>query len=480
VHAERSSTPSVPRPAILGWLVGVELVCLAGFTGFLLVGQADLGFALLVVPVQIVVLGVLARDSYMLLVFLAALLPLAGLELLPHVYQRFILYPGIVLLLGFFRLSRFVEGETRIRVGLAKSERIAFLLLAISVVAAAANATLHGWGSKHLVVFTIFALEVLAVAYFFAVVPRTLQQVSRLFYIVAATLLLTVIIMTVLPDAVGEGGTLGGKVIVTPFGIANLNAFATVLAGVTAVLIGLALEERRFGVRLALAVLIVLFVAALLFTRSRGAWLGFGIAFLYIVLRVRSFRLTAIVAAGVLVLLSLESFRHVLFTRIGETSMNDPSLTGRFVLWYYAWKVASANWLFGVGMENFKVVKQFYGFPAPMSIGVGYNAHNIFLEFLADLGVVGLVGLLWAIVGAVARLDSLTRSRRAEGWGLAIGLTAGIIAYAVHGLLDALTWQHGAFMLLGMLLGLALCVRRLTSTPKATPQHDSASLYASG
>jgi hypothetical protein len=53
---------------------------------------------------------------------------------------------------------------------------------------------------------------------------------------------------------------------------------------------------------------------------------------------------------------------------------------------------------------------------------------------------------------------------------VALALAAGIAAFTIHGFWDALTWQHGAFMLMGVLLGLGASMCRLAaSDSSATP-----------
>jgi O-antigen ligase len=451
------------RPSVFGWLLAVEVVCLTGATVSLLAGKVGLGLVLLVAPINVMVWIALAGDSHRFLVFLAALIPLASLELLPRAYAQLVLYPGIVLSLSFLRLAGSMSEGTRPS-RLLRSERIPLLGLSLSVVVAALSAVAHGWADKHLLQYTVLSLEVLVIAYFFAVVPQTFLQVYQCICFAAAGLLLTLVSMFFLPPVVGEGGALGGKTILTPFGVANLNAFATVVASVAAMVLGLLVGSQRLRVRAALAVTFVLLIVALLLTKSRGAWLGLGLAFLYVVVSYRSLRLTLVAAAVALLLLSVESLRHVLLARVGQTTTADPSLLGRYVLWFYALKVAKANWLLGVGMENFRVVKHLYGYPAPLALARQYNAHNIYLEYAADLGIFGLGFLLWLLGGTVKRLHRWAQVSVPESRGVAVGLGAGIIAYATHGLLDAVVWQHGAYMLLGMMLGLAMCVRRLCSS----------------
>jgi O-antigen ligase len=138
------------------------------------------------------------------------------------------------------------------------------------------------------------------------------------------------------------------------------------------------------------------------------------------------------------------------------------------LLWVYALRILKDNWLLGVGMENFRIVKHTYGYPLPLSVGRVYNTHNLFLEFFVDLGVTGLLSLLYLLGRAFSQLDRRVRRTDVEGRVLAVGLNAGLLAFAVGGLLDCVTWQHGAFMLLGLLVGMLLSVERLLGSADRT------------
>jgi len=210
-----------------------------------------------------------------------------------------------------------------------------------------------------------------------------------------------------------------------------------------------------------LGVAIIVLLAALAYTRSRGAWVGLGAAFVYYLARTRTLRLTLVAAVAIAALLSVDVLRSSLLSRVEATSAQDPSLMGRLLLWRWALRVAQDNWLLGVGMENFRFVKHLYEYPDFLDVHRVFNTHNLYLEFLADLGFGGLFGLLWLQIGSVVRLDRLVRREGRPNRGIGLGLNAGIIAFSVHGLMDSLTWQHGAFILFGIVVGLAMCVRRL-------------------
>lgn len=450
------------------WIVMLlELVSVGGFVFFLWQSKAALAFACLFGALQVLLTVFLLREEYRLAIFMCALMPLTCFELLPDFYAHFVLYAGT---LGLMLLLRVTGGASyghgaRLAVG----ERLSLQLLAVLVVVSAAHAVLlRGWGSYYLFRYALLTEEVLLAAWMFAVIPVSLSRVRTLAHVTGASAVLGVVVLLLQPGSANEVGLLGGKTMATPFGAVNLNPAGSMIGALAAILaVGVLDEKNRFR-QVMLAVAAVALFAGLVYTKSRGAWLGFGVALVYVVLRLRSKQFLVAATAGLAGLLSIGAVRFVLLSRLSVTGLRDPSLWGRFLLWRSAWDVFRENWLLGVGMENFRYVKHLYGFPWPMRFGVAYNSHSIYLEVLVGLGVLGLAGLLWLIVGSFVRLDRVARDARQEGRILAIGLNAALIVYSVHGLLDCITWQHGAFMSLGVLLGLAMCVARLAGDARAS------------
>jgi O-antigen ligase len=123
-------------------------------------------------------------------------------------------------------------------------------------------------------------------------------------------------------------------------------------------------------------------------------------------------------------------------------------------------------------MENFRYVKHFYHYPEPLSAAIQFNAHNIYLEVFADLGVVGLTAFMWLLVSSFTRSSNAMRSDVASDLGL--GLSAGLVAYAAHGLFDCVLFQPGVFALLGLFVGLSSGLNRLTALPVSSSSTDAA------
>ncbi len=444
------------------WFILGEGACVTGSILLLWNGYEMLALACLLGPFQMIAFAFLMRSDLYLLAFLCGLLPFTALGMLPISYVHFVLLPSVFGLLLIGRLARtWVLEPGSARWSLPPNTRFPLvalgLLAGISHVAAIVRGRpVSSWTYAALTFYFLLAV------WFFATTPDSMRQVRLLLYSMVPGYAAVCLLLFFF--APGVQGGLMGKTLVTPFSVVNMNSLAAHVGVFAAVALGAMLDEKRVGRKSVLLVVVFLLLAALLFTKSRGAWLGFGIAFLYFLLRTRSLLLLLLALGGAVSMYSMDFLRMSFISRVQATGAADPSLLGRFLLWKYAWIVFKDNWLIGVGMQNYRLVKFMYGFPWPRAFGLPYNSHNLFLEFMTNLGVFGLASLLWLKLGVFLPLDRTAR-RATHGRGMAIGLNAGLIVYVIHGLLDCIIWHHGAFILLGLILGLAVAVHRARSSP---------------
>jgi O-antigen ligase len=87
--------------------------------------------------------------------------------------------------------------------------------------------------------------------------------------------------------------------------------------------------------------------------------------------------------------------------------------------------------LHGFGFGTFSFLYQQYLSPL-LDMELGLEAHNIYLELLAETGIVGVLSF-FAVVAAVFR--EARRQLRSIGWfehALAFGVFAGLVAILVH------------------------------------------------
>ena len=123
-----------------------------------------------------------------------------------------------------------------------------------------------------------------------------------------------------------------------------------------------------------------------------------------------------------------------------------PWVVGRLELWKVAVRLFASHPLLGVGPDNFR---HYYGAELGLE---GWDeriqANDLYLEILADLGIIGLVAFIWMLVGPLRAV-----LRAPMGIPLGVGLAIG--AFLAHGLLDSFLAFTPTAFLFWLLLGFA-------------------------
>jgi hypothetical protein len=245
----------------------------------------------------------------------------------------------------------------------------------------------------------------------------------------------------------------------------DINAAASVLALFLAPALWLAWRERRVWAALAAAVLTL----AMWLAGSRAA-LGAVVAVLAIAwaVVVRPARRTVIGVGAAVVL--------VVFV-VSATSARNASVSAattiRLELYRVAVKLTIENPVFGVGLDEFRPRSAPEISPAFRQrywhfFANGENAHNSFLQILAELGTLGLGAFLWMLAPSAAGLwRTLSRGGTAmPGPALAMGVAAFVLTCLLGHplLLDDVRWQF--FFALGVATPL------VTATPAPADRGD--------
>lgn len=231
-----------------------------------------------------------------------------------------------------------------------------------------------------------------------------------------------------------------GTLLFLPLGYANALGVFAAMGIVLAV--GLALWARRRAVRaLSLAPLLVL-VPALSLTSSRGAWVALpcGLAaMLYVGGRLRSTAvLVPVLAAGVAGGAYLGSSGGQAFSFFGQ---NRPHY------WHVALKLYESNSLLGGGAGTFG---NYWLHNRPNGEFVR-DAHNLYIEMLAELGPLGLGLLLFAFAMPLLAL-------RGQRHNMLVATAAGAyVTFLLHAAVDW-DWEMPVITIAGLMCGAAILV----------------------
>ncbi len=170
--------------------------------------------------------------------------------------------------------------------------------------------------------------------------------------------------------------------------------------------------------------------------------------------------LVALVVAGLLTVFTVygspPTLAHKLYKQstlpaVHSTNLNDRmfnvSSSARIELWDVAWRDFTQNPIIGSGAGTYES----YWYQHRPSTQNVRNAHNLYLETMGELGVVGI-----ALLAAILALP-LIAFRRARREPLAAFALAAFGAYLVHAAVDW-DWEMPAVTLVGLFCGLSLLV----------------------
>jgi O-antigen ligase len=128
---------------------------------------------------------------------------------------------------------------------------------------------------------------------------------------------------------------------------------------------------------------------------------------------------------------------------VGGTGGRDPN--GRTELWAQAWSLFADNPWLGVGTGSFAAV-------APLAL----YPHNLLLEVAAELGLLGLVPLIGALVAGITAIAKSLTAPFAANRGLSLLVAALLTAALVNAMFSAdITANSDVWLWLGLGVGLA-------------------------
>ena len=165
-------------------------------------------------------------------------------------------------------------------------------------------------------------------------------------------------------------------------------------------------------------------------------------------------------------------------TRVAETAATGDLTTGRSNIWQVTLGVIKGNLPFGAGFGAFGVA--YTPYDAMSGLERVEQAHNDYLQVLADAGVVGL------LIGAflLFRIFVLGRAsvsiRNTYRRGIAFGALAGIFAILVHSLFDFVLHTTAVSVMFLMLISLLIASRSSYADDVEDAPHERSARRSSG
>lgn len=204
---------------------------------------------------------------------------------------------------------------------------------------------------------------------------------------------------------------------------------------------------------------------AMSLTQSRGAFLALfvGLCLLYAAAIFKNYPFSKLIKLGIWVIsgMVLGSIlqqsssldRVIAFATLGDTSS---IAGGRRYLWDAAWRMYLDRPWMGWGLNTY--YQLFPRYKAPMHVEAGQFAHNDYLQFLMELGPVGLF-LSIGIVAAVLQMawKTLFQTGKGENSLSAAGLQGACLGMLAHTAFSFNLYHLPIQILFGLYLGRSVC-----------------------
>ena len=226
------------------------------------------------------------------------------------------------------------------------------------------------------------------------------------------------------------------------------NELAAILVPAAALSVGIgSLWAKSSGLRLASYAAGAFCLVATFLTVSRGGLIALAVSLAAAVMFGGRWRLRIVVLAVITIFLGVyyiaalappQARDRILQTTQGQQQL----LEGRTTIWQVGWRMVQANPVKGVGSGNFPIVSRRYvlqpgAIPrSDLIIDTPKVAHNIYLEILAELGVVGLSFFLLIAFFSVQSALRAARGFKARD-DPAAELLSRCLAVAILGMLTA-------------------------------------------
>ncbi len=218
-------------------------------------------------------------------------------------------------------------------------------------------------------------------------------------------------------------------------------------------------KQRKTHKTLFLFVLIMM-AACMVFTWSRGAWLGvfFALA-LFLVIMDRRWVLAGVlllVIAPVLLTLSGNTAILQRLLSIGNTA--DTSTAYRVSIWRASIKIIRDFWVSGIGIGQ-EAYKSVYPVYALSGADFALHSHNLYLQVWVEMGIIGITSLFAVILMFVKQVFSkkvMINRKTDTNAKIVIALGASLLGFLLQGLTDYVWYNYKILMIFWIVVALGI------------------------
>ncbi len=249
----------------------------------------------------------------------------------------------------------------------------------------------------------------------------------------------------------------------------NPNVLGEFLVLTIPLVVAMLWAKMRGAYRSVFCFILLSMAACMIFTWSRGAWLGvFFACALFLVIMDKRWVLLGVLALLLLPLLMVLSGNTTILERllsVGNTQ--DTSTAYRVSIWQASILIIKDFWVSGIGIgsEAFKSV-----YPAYALSGADFalHSHNLYLQIWVEMGIIGIAALLFMVLAFVKQVFSnavIGAHKKDSHAKLVIALGAGVLGFLLQGLTDYVWYNYKILMIFWIFFALGVSGANLLITP---------------
>ncbi len=224
----------------------------------------------------------------------------------------------------------------------------------------------------------------------------------------------------------------------------------------------------------------ILTAIALIASASRGAFIGICVCGLLVFLRSKRklhFVLAALVVAGLLIVSPNSPIQRLVHPQYGDIA----STAAHEELFWAGVRVFTEHPITGVGLGKFKETMDEMGLFKERG---GYIAHNVYVEYAAELGIFGLLLFLGIVASAFWSLGRIRREAAQKGdeffFATTSGMQTGLVGFCVASMFLSAEYQKTFWIVIFLSSAIPLLFRKRhramsgsSGAPKAAPPVSS-------
>ena len=239
-------------------------------------------------------------------------------------------------------------------------------------------------------------------------------------------------------------------------------------------------SKNRLEHKAVFGVFFLCMAACMIFTWSRGAWLGLVLACAILLLSMdKRWAFFGVLAVCVLPALLVASGNTAILQRllsIGNTA--DTSTAYRVSIWSASLNIIRDFWVSGIGIGS-EAFKSIYPLYAKAGADFALHSHNLYLQIWVECGILGIVSLFAMIIRFIKQTFSfsvMAVKTDSEVAKFVIAISAGLIGFLFQGLTDYVWYNYKILMLFWMILAFGVSGVNLVPQKDASPDERSVSV----